>query len=104
MIFDDLQELVSYRRDVTGVDCTIFIASKGSARHGPRLIVGDSLDPRDATASIDLNGRVVGGEIAPTLLRRVQCFITRNRTVLLDYWHYKIDGAQLVRRLRPIGD
>jgi hypothetical protein len=29
----DLEEMVSYREDVTGVDHTIFISPRGNARH-----------------------------------------------------------------------
>jgi hypothetical protein len=86
----DLEEMVSYRKNVTGVDHTIFISPKGNARHSPRIKIAidppDSLDPRSKTAAIDLEGKVVAG--------------TRNRRVLMDYWMYRIDTSELQQRLR----
>jgi len=106
-MYDTLEEMVSYRKNVTGVDHTLFISPKGHGRHGPRLKVAivpsDSLDPRSQVAVIAFNGRVVAGEIAPDLLRQVRQFITRNEQVLLDYWDYRIDTDELRQRLRPIG-
>jgi hypothetical protein len=71
---DDLQEMVSYRKNVTGVAHTVFISPKGNARHAPRVKIAidppDSLDPRSETASLGLDGHVMAGEVEPELLRR----------------------------------
>jgi hypothetical protein len=32
-----LEEMVSYRKDITGIDSTIFIFPKGCTRHAPRI-------------------------------------------------------------------
>jgi hypothetical protein len=105
-----LEEMVSYRKDITGVDNTIFISPKGRTRHAPRIKLAikpsDSINPDSVTASIEIgSGEVVAGEVPPTALRKqVQRFLELNRDVLLDYWHYRIDTAQLQRRLKPVGD
>src|SRR5919108_2283550 len=67
-----LEEMVSYRKDVTGVDHTIFISPKGNTRHAPRIKLAidppDSIDPRGKTASVAIaDGAVVGGEIPSRL-------------------------------------
>ena len=86
-----LEEMVSYRKDVIGIEHTIFISPKGQTSHSPRVkLVVDpphSVDPRAKTASIAIDdGSVVAGEpVPPTLLRQVQQFIALNRDVLLDY-------------------
>jgi hypothetical protein len=102
----DLQEMVSYRANVTGVANTIFISPKGNARHAPRIKIAidppDSLDPRGATVSIALDGDVTVGPITPELLRQAQRFIELNRQVLLDYWNYRIDTEELRQRLLAI--
>lgn len=102
----ELEEMVSYRKNVTGIDHTLFISPKGNARHAPRIKVAidppDSLDPRSETASIDFTGKVVAGAVDPELLRQIKCFIQRNYKVLADYWFYQIDTAELQRRLRAI--
>lgn len=109
-IIDDLEleEMVSYRKNVTGIDHTLFLSPRGNARHGPRVKVAidppDSLDPRSHTATITLDGELVAGDVAPDLLRQVQRFIRANREALLDYWDYRIDTDQLRQRLRTTQD
>jgi hypothetical protein len=102
------EEMVSYRKDVTGVDHTVFISPKGRTRHGPRINLGfdppDTVDPRGKTASVAIeNAAVVAGDNVPAaLLDQVRRFIELNRGSLLDYWEYRIDTDQLRRRLIPI--
>ncbi len=102
-----LEEMVSYRKDVTGVDHTIFISPKGNTRHAPRIKIAidppHTVDPRGKTASIAIvDGTVVAGDASPALLEQVRRFIDGNREVLLDYWDYRIDTETLRRRLRPV--
>jgi hypothetical protein len=100
--------MVSYSKDVTGIDNTVFISPKGLTRHGPRLklaiVPPVSVNPRVRTASFSIDdGEAVAGEpVAPQLLDRVKQFIGLNREVLLDYWEYRIDTEELRRRLRPV--
>jgi hypothetical protein len=103
-----LEEMVSYRKDVTGIDQTVFISPKGHTRHGPRIKIAidppDTVDPRGKTASIAINDAVVvAGESVPAVvLDQIRRFIDLNRVALLDYWEYRIDTEQLRRRLKPI--
>jgi hypothetical protein len=102
-----LEEMVSYRKDVTGVQNTIFISPKGNTRHAPliKLAIDPplSVDPRTKTASVAVaDGTVVAGEVPPWLLDQAHRFIDANRDVLLDYWEYRIDTDELRRRLKPI--
>jgi hypothetical protein len=102
-----LEEMVSYRKNVTGLDNTIFISPKGNTRHAARIKLAidtpDSVDPRGNTASIAIaDGAVVAGGVPPTLLEQTQRFIDANRDVLLDYWEYRIDTDALRRRLKSV--
>jgi len=102
-----LEEMVSYRKDVTGVENTIFISPRGNTRHAPRIMVAIdpplSVDPRSKTASVAIaDGTVVAGEVRPALLDQARRFIDANRDVLLDYWEYRIDTEELRRRLKAI--
>ena len=103
-----VEEMVSYRKDVTGIDHTVFISPKGHTRHGARIKLAidppDSVDPRGKTASIAVNdAKLVAGEkVPPVLLDQVRRFIELNRGVLVDYWEYRIDTEQLRRRITPI--
>jgi hypothetical protein len=83
----DLEEMVSYRKNVTGIEHTVFISPKGNARHSPRVKVAidppDSLNPRSATAAITIDGVVIG-KIDPQLAEQVRRFVRANRAVLRD--------------------
>jgi hypothetical protein len=100
-----LEEMVSYRTDVTGVSNTIFISPKGNTRHAARVKVAinpaDSVDPRGETASVAISdGSVMAGNVSAALLKDVQRFIELNRAALIDYWEYRIDTEQLRQRLK----
>jgi hypothetical protein len=100
-------EMVSFRNDVTGVDNTIFISTRGHAQHASRIKLAidppDSLNPLSETASVAIvSGDVIAGEVPAKLLRQVRKFIELNRDVLLDYWDYRIDTKQLERALKPV--
>ena len=53
-----LEEMVSYRKNVTGVDNTIFISPKGNTRQAPRIKLAidppDSADPRATPRRLQL--------------------------------------------------
>jgi hypothetical protein len=102
-----LEEMVSYRKAVTGVDNTIFISPKGNTRHAPRIKLAieppDSIDPRSKTASVAIgDATVVAGDVPPRLLEQVRQFLDVNREALLEYWEYRIDTEELRRRLKSV--
>src|SRR5690349_14837328 len=82
-----LEEMVAYRKNVTGVDNTIFILPKGNTRHAPRIKIAvdppASVDPRGETASIAIaDGVVAAGDVPRRLLDQARHFIALNRDVL----------------------
>jgi hypothetical protein len=94
---DDLQETMSFRKDVTGINHVLFISP-----HGVKVTLDpNSLDPRGSVATVTLNGEVIG-KIDPLLLRQIQQFVQINHAVLLAYWRYEIDTNQLQQRLQSI--
>ena len=102
-----LEEMVSFRRNVTGVDNTVFISPKGFTRHAPRIKLAidppDSIDPRGETASVAIDsGDIVAGEVSMELLKQVRQFIQLNHDVLIDYWNYRADTEELRERLKSI--
>ena len=63
-----LEEMVTYRKNVTGVAHTIFISPQGNTRHPPLIKIAldppDSVDPRSQTASIaTADGTVAAGDV-----------------------------------------
>jgi hypothetical protein len=104
---DELEEMISYRKSVTGLDHTIFISPRGMARHAPRIKVAidppDSLDPRGHVAVVTISTQtLVEGQLPAKLGKPLRAFLKLNQAVLLDYWDYRIDTDQLRQRLRPV--
>ena len=104
---DEAEDMVSLRKDRTGVDNTVFVSTKGYARHAPRIKIAidppDSLNPAAKTASMTIHDySIAGAHIPPHLVEQAKRFIERNRTALLDYWDNKIDTPELIERLRSI--
>jgi hypothetical protein len=100
-------ETLSYRKDVTGVDNTLFIPPKGNTRHAARITLAieppHTVDPRGRTAVIAIaDGTIVAGDVPPRFLEQVGQFIDANREVLLDYWDYRVDTEMLRQRLRRV--
>jgi hypothetical protein len=104
---EQLEHMVTYRKNITGVDHTIFISPGLRVRHAPRIKVAidppDSINPLSDQASVEITtGNVVAGEVSAALLRQVQKFIQLNRDVLLEYWDARITTDQLQARLTAI--
>jgi Domain of unknown function (DUF4160) len=99
-------DMVSYRKNVTGLDNAVFI-SVTFPRHGPLIKVAVDppahVDPMGNNASVSIDdGRVVTGHRSARDLEQVQKFIDINRDVLLDYWEKRIDTDELRQRLRKV--
>jgi hypothetical protein len=102
---DEAEDMVPLRKDVTGIDHTIFVSTKGYAQHAPRIKIAvdppDSLNAASKSASMALHDYSVMGEyVPPAIVEQAKKFIERNKPTLLDYWDNKIDTAQLIERLR----
>ena len=104
---EQLEHMVTYRKNVTGVDNTIFISPKVRARHAPQIKVAidpaHTVSPTGETASVTIHdGTVIGPAMSPKLHNQVCSFIELNRGVLLDYWEERIDTDELRQRLKSI--
>jgi hypothetical protein len=103
-----VEEMVSYRKNVTGVDNTVFISPRGNTQHGARIKLAidppDSLNPNVKTASLSIHDGSVaaGGPVSAHLLDQARRFIDLNRAALIDYWEYRADTDELRQRLRSI--
>jgi len=107
---EQLEHRVTYRKNVTGVDNTLFISPKVHARHAARIKVAidppNTVSPTSETVSVSIHdGSVVAGNavsMSSNLLSQVRKFIDLNRTTLLDYWEERIDTDELRNRLKSI--
>ncbi len=99
--------MVSLRKDITGVDNTVFVSTKGHGRHAARIKI--AVDPPDSfnetckSASMAIHDfGLVGEYVPPRLVEQAKAFIEHNRDVLLGYWNGEFDTSELLKRLeRP---
>jgi hypothetical protein len=103
----EAEDTVSLRPVKTGVENTVFVATKGYAEHAPCIKI--AVDPphtfnaTSKSASMAIHDHGIRGEsLAPHIAEQAKRFIELNREALLDYWDFKIDTAQLIERLKPI--
>jgi hypothetical protein len=101
-----IADMVSYRKNVTGLDNTVFISVK-FAQHAPRIKVAvdppTHIDPFGHSASVSIHdGCVVAGRLPARVRDDVRGFIDLNREALLDYWEKRIDTDELRQRLAPL--
>jgi hypothetical protein len=106
---DEAEDMVSLRKDRTGVQNTVFVSTKGYSRHAARIKIAidppDSLNAAAKTASMTLHDySIAGAYMPPHLVEQARRFIERNRAALLDYWDNKIDTPELIERLRSIAN
>jgi len=104
---DEAADMVSLRSERTGIDSTIFISTKGYAQHAPRIKIAvdppDTFNAASKSASMAIHDYSMSGAyLAPQIVEQAKHFIDLNREALLDYWHCKIDTAQLIERLKPV--
>jgi hypothetical protein len=103
----EVEDMVSLRSEKTGVENTIFVSTKGYAEHAPRIKIAvgppHTFNATSKSASMAIHDYSIRGEsVAPHIVEQAKRFIDLNREVLLDYWDFKIDTAQLIERLKPI--
>ena len=98
--------MASLRKDITGVDNTIFVSTKGYGRHAARIKI--AIDPPNSfnetckSASMTIHDfGLTGAYVPPRIVEQAKQFIERNRDVLLGYWNGDFDTLELGRRLRP---
>ena len=103
---EEAEDMVNLRRNVTGVDATVFVSTKGYGPHAPACIqiaVGDPASLNAATAGLASMAirdcALTGAAPPPHIVEQAKQFIERNRETLLSYWDCQIDTPELVERL-----
>jgi hypothetical protein len=101
-------DMVSLGKDITGVDNTIFVSTKGYGRHAARIKI--AIDPPHSfnaaceSASMTIHDfGIRGAYMPPHLARQAEQFIQWARDILLGYWDGEFDTIELVRRLQQRG-
>jgi hypothetical protein len=99
-------DMPAYRKNVTGVDNTLFFSVK-FPRDVPRIKV--AIDPpthldrygKNVSIAID-DGRILAGDLSSQVHKQVIRFLDLNRQVLMDYREQRIADDELRERLRAI--
>ena len=102
----DLFAMVCLRSHSTGLRNNVWLGSRRHARHSARVLV--QMDHRiqfdlDDLATISVEDdtpRLLEGQLSAADLAAVQRWIVLNRAAILEYWHWRTDGAELARTLR----
>jgi hypothetical protein len=102
---DEAEDMASLSANITGVDNTVFVSTKGHGRHAARIKIAidppDTFNPASKTASMAIHDYSVRGEYVPThIAEQAKRFIERNRAVLLRYWNCEINTDELLKQLR----
>jgi hypothetical protein len=102
---DEAEDMVSLPKDVTGVEGTVFVSTKGCAHHVASVKIAvdppDALNATSKSASMSIaDCKIMGEYVDLRLAEQAKQFIGRNREALLSYWNCEIDTAELIKRLK----
>jgi hypothetical protein len=102
---DEDADMVSLTPDQTGVDNTIFVSTKGKARHAARIKIAidppDSFNASSTDASMAIHDySITGANVPAHIVEQAKRFIERNREVLMLYWEAKIPTRQMLDRIK----
>lgn len=105
---DDLFLMVNVRGRTSGLPMNIWIGPRGHARHDARVKV--QMDHREqfdldnlAVVSVEDNPpEVIIGHLSALDLESVRRYIALNKQAILDHWHMKTDGFELMRATKPL--
>jgi hypothetical protein len=102
---DEDGDMVSLTPDQTGVERTVFVSTKGQARHAARVKIAvdppNSFNAASTDASMAIHDySVTGAYLQPHIVEQTKRFIERNRDVLLQYWDAKISTGDLFKQIR----
>ena len=91
----------------TGLPMTVWASPRGSARHAARIKVNMAHGERmtianTAVVRLQPSPKVIAGELKADDRDAVFRWIALNEQALLDHWHGRIDGGDLIERLRPL--
>jgi hypothetical protein len=100
-------EMVNLVPRMTGLPMTVWASPRGQARHDARIKVnsthGRQMIIRDAvTVVIRPVPSAIAGTLSPADRQAVFQWIAMNEAPLIDYWDFRIDTDEFLRRLQPI--
>ena len=100
-------ETVNLVPRMTGVPMTVWASPRGQARHDVRVKVnpthGRQMITRDAVSvTVRPVPRVIAGTLSPADQQAIFQWLAINEAALVDYWDFRIDTDEFLKRLQPI--
>lgn len=108
----ELYEMSNLVQDDTGLDFIIWVSAKsGKEKHGPRIKVQTtkakkiqagnwvSVTISDEPVMINKNKQT---EISNKDFNNIKNFISKNKSVLEDYWNSIISTSQMIKSIVPV--
>jgi Domain of unknown function (DUF4160) len=104
---DDLDLMTNLYPRTTGLPMVIWVGPRYAARHDVRIKAmqhhGNRMDPGDlAVVALRPNVHVVAGQLSAADLDEIRRWVDLNWDAILAHWEERIDGAELVQRLRRL--
>jgi hypothetical protein len=103
---DEDADMASLTPDQTGVDNSVFVSTKGNARHAALIKIAidppNSFNAASTQVTIAIHDYNETGEgLTPKLREQAKRFIDHNRDLLLEYWVAGISTREFIDRVRP---
>ena len=103
----DLFEMANLYPDTTGLPMTVWVSSRGNARHDVRVKVnlthGNQMNIADtAVVGVRPRPRLIAGQLSPVDAQAVFRWVALNSDVLVAYWEGQIDTARMIHALKPL--
>jgi hypothetical protein len=104
---DELFEMANLYPRTTGLPMTVWVSSRGNARHDVRVKVnmahGNQINvDNTAVVAVRPSPRVIEGRLSLEDERAVANWITLNSAAIIAYWDGDADTAQLIEALKPL--
>jgi hypothetical protein len=104
---DDLDLMTTLYPRTTGLPMVIWVGPRYGARHDVRIKAmmahGTRMDPGNlAVVALRPNVHVVAGHLPAADLDAIGRWVDLNWDAILAHWEERIDGAELVQRLRRL--
>ena len=104
---DELFSMVNLSPRLTGLPMTVWVSPRGQARHDVRIKVNLSHGRRmtiqgTAVVTVRPSPQDLSGQLSPVDLQAVSAWIRLNEAVVVDYWEFRVDTDELLRRLQRL--
>ena len=104
---DELFEMANLYPRTTGLPMTVWVSSRGNARHDARIKVnlthGNQMNI-DSTAVVGVrpSPHLIAGRLPSEDQRLVFEWVRLNTAAIIGYWDGDIDTAELIQTLKPL--